>query len=304
MKLLLTGASGFIGQEVTKLCIERKLRVLALTRSHLAHCKHKVFSQLHDVNAKDVEGHDAVIHLAGIAHTKEASSTDYYKYNTELTIHLAEVAAQANVKRFVFVSSIGVNGKYTKGNPFRSADFPNPHNDYAKSKLEAELGLKKVAEQTGLEIVIIRPTLVYGATAPGNFKLLKTLVSMLPILPFGLINNKRSFIFVKNLADLIVLCSQHPRAAGKTFLASDGKSVSIKEFTNQLAIGLDKTIFQLPIPSSVMLLVGKLTNKSEEVKQLIDDLEVDSSCADKLLDWKPPYSLEKAMLHMNRDIHD
>ena len=300
----MTGASGFIGQEVIKLCIARKHRVLALTRSHLAHCKHKVFSQLHDVNVRDIEGHDAIIHLAGIAHSKEASSADYYKHNTELTIHLAEVAAQANVKRFVFVSSIGVNGKYTRGNPFRGADFPNPHNDYTKSKLEAELGLKKVASQTGLEVVIIRPTLVYGATAPGNFKLLKTLVSMLPILPFGSINNRRSFIFVKNLADLIELCSQHPLAAGQTFLASDGKSVSIKEFTNQLAIGLDKTIFQLPIPSSVMLLVGRLTNKSEVVKQLIDDLEVDSSCAGKLLDWKPPYSLEKAMLHMNRDIHD
>lgn len=304
MKLLLTGASGFIGKELRKFCIKSNFHVFALNRNYIEGCDHKVIPQLKDAKAEDMEGYDAIVHLAGIAHTKGVSANDYYKYNTELTIHMAKVAAKANIKRFVFISTIGVNGKSTKGNPFCSTDSPHPHNEYAKSKLEAELGLKKVSLETGLEVVIIRPTLVYGALAPGNFNLLKKLVRALPILPFGLINNKRSFIFIKNLADLILLCTYHSKAAGETFLASDGKSVSIKHFTNELAKGLNKTCYQLPIPSSLMLLTGKFTRKREMVGQLIDDLEVDSSNAFKLLNWKPPYSLNQAMTYINRDTHD
>lgn len=304
MKLLLTGASGFIGKEVTKLCVKSKLHVFALTRNYIEGCEHKVIPQLKDVKAEDMKGYDAIIHLAGIAHTKGATPNDYYNYNTELTIHLARIAAKANVKRFVFISTIGVNGKSTQGAPFCSSDSAEPHNDYAKSKLEAELGLKKVSLETGLEVVIIRPTLVYGASAPGNFGLLKKLVSALPILPFGLINNKRSFIFIKNLADLILLCTHHSKAAGETFLASDGKSVSIKHFTNELAKGLNKTRIQLPIPISLMRLFGKLTGRSEIVGQLVDDLEIYSSNTTKLLDWKPPYSLEQAMSCIKSDFID
>jgi len=210
-------------------------------------------------------------------------------------LRLAEEAAKAGVKRFIFVSSVGVNGSSTRSIPFGADSVPKPHNYYTKSKYEAELGLKKIAAKTGLEVVIVRPTLVYGARASGNFAMLIKLVKIFPVLPFGLSHNKRSFISVHNLVDLLITCVNHPNAPGQIFLASDGEAISTKEFTDQIAKGLRKNVFQLPIPSSFMRLVGKLIGKPALIEQLFGNLEVDSSNINQLLDWEPPYNIEQAM---------
>ncbi len=238
---------------------------------------------------------DSVIHLAGLAHSESYSRLDYKKVNVEGSLCLARAAANSGVKRFVFVSSIGVNGISTQSQPFSNDTPERPQNAYAESKYEAELGLKKISSETGLELVIVRPTLVYGQNAPGNFGMLTKLVKKLPLLPFGLANNRRDFIAVQNLADLLVTCAKHKSAAGQTFLASDGETVSTKDFTNAMAKGLGKNVIQLPIPVSLMRFTGRLTGKSRMIEQLFGNLEVDSSNIQQVLGWEPPLTMEQAM---------
>jgi nucleoside-diphosphate-sugar epimerase len=188
-----------------------------------------------------------------------------------------------------------VNGHVTLEKPFSIFDEPKPLNSYTNSKYDAEIGLRKIAAETGLEVVIVRPTLVYGPNAPGNFGLLTKLVNKLPLLPFGLTNNKRDFIAVQNLADLLITCASHPNAAGHTFLASDMETVSIKQFTSAIAEGQGRKVFQLPIPVSLMRLAGKLMGKSAMVEQLVGNLQVDSSNLKEVLGWTPPYTMKQAM---------
>tara|TARA_R110002012_G_scaffold25725_1_gene84733 strand:+ start:276 stop:1202 length:927 start_codon:yes stop_codon:yes gene_type:complete len=308
MKVFLTGVSGFIGKEVTKLLLERKFSVLSASRANshvkISHSNNKIFDQLSDIKADDFDDSEVVIHLAGIAHSPNSSTDDYSVYNTELTVHLAKEAVLAKVKRFIFISTIGVNGVATSGAPFTPQCKENPHNDYAKSKFDAEIALSKIAKDTGLEIVIIRPTLVYGSDAPGNFKLLRNLVNSLPVLPFGAVNNKRSFISIQNLTELIVQCTTHDNADGKVFLATDGVSVSIREFTDAIASSMSKKRLQLPIPLVLMRLLGKFLGKSTMVEQLIGDLDVNPHSSYEAIDWSPPYTMLESMSNLNRDYND
>lgn len=295
MNILLTGGTGFVGRQLSKMYpIQRQV-----VRMGETHC----YSSVHSIDALNAttnwqgafSGIDVIIHLAGLAHSHVFTDADYQSVNVEGTLHLANEAVKAGVKRFVFISSIGVNGTATQQVPFSTPSILHPHNSYAQSKYDAEIGLKKIADETGLEVVIVRPTLVYGPNAPGNFGALTRLVNMFPVLPFGLANNKRDFISVQNLADLLIICANHPKAAGHTFLASDGETVSIKEFTNAIADGLDKRLIQLPIPISLMKLAGKLLGKSAMVEQLVGNLEVDSSNLQEVLDWTPRNSMKQAM---------
>ena len=302
-RILLTGASGFIGYYLKK---DVNIQVVVLRNNESDNCKpsYKIDSLTENTcwnNAfNDI---NSIIHLAGLAHSNSFSESDYNSVNTQGTLKLASDAAKAGVKRFVFVSSIGVNGSSTEDEkPFSYNSEVEPHNIYAKSKLDAEIGLKKIAEETGLEVVIVRPTLVYGPNAPGNFGLLTKLVTKLPLLPFGLVNNKRSFIAVQNLTDLLLTCAKHPNAAGHTFLASDGKSISTKEFTSAIAKGLNKSIYQLPVPTSIMRLGAKLIGKQSMAEQLLDNLEVDSSNAFDVMGWKPPYTMEQAMSLLSKEM--
>ncbi|HAS6416302.1 NAD-dependent epimerase/dehydratase family protein [Vibrio vulnificus] len=293
--ILVTGATGFVGRELTTL--ENDFH--CVVRLGEAHSFENAFSVRSIDSSTDWEGCfddvDSIIHLAGLAHSKKFSVNDYNLVNTAGTLRLAHEAAEAGVRRFVFVSSIGVNGTSTQAEPFTLDSEPSPHNDYARSKYDAEIGLKKIAKETGLEVVIVRPTLVYGPDAPGNFGMLTKLIKRLPVLPFGFATNRRDFISVQNLADLLVTCATHPNAAGHTFLASDGETVSIKEFTNAIAKGLDKKIFQLPVPVTLMRLAGKLTGKSAMIEQLYGNLEVDSSHIKEVLGWTPPFTMEQSM---------
>ncbi|MGL1036494.1 NAD-dependent epimerase/dehydratase family protein [Vibrio vulnificus] len=294
-KIVLTGATGFVGRELTKL--KRDFRCVVRLGEIYS------FNDTYTVPSIDSStewagcfyGVDSLIHLAGLAHNKTFSASDYHSVNTAGTLKLALNAAEAGVRRFVFVSSIGVNGTSTQAEPFTLDSEPSPHNDYARSKYDAEIGLKKIAKETGLEVVIVRPTLVYGPDAPGNFGMLTKLIKRLPVLPFGFATNRRDFISVQNLADLLVTCATHPNAAGHTFLASDGETVSIKEFTNAIAKRLDKKIFQLPVPVTLMRLAGKLTGKSAMIEQLYGNLEVDSSHIKEVLGWTPPFTMEQSM---------
>ncbi|MCE9852579.1 NAD-dependent epimerase/dehydratase family protein [Shewanella chilikensis] len=296
MTILLTGASGFVGSYVLKnddydiRCVVRKKKpnkfksTFEVTNIDGETIWDGAFSQV-----------DTVIHLAGLAHSKSLPSEAYQKVNVDGTLNLALQAANAGVKRFVFVSSIGVNGISTQNKAFKFDSPEMPHNAYARSKYDAEVGLKKIALDTGLEIVIVRPTLVYGPDAPGNFGMLVRFVRKMLFLPFGLARNKRDFIAVQNLANLLLTCATHDKAPGHIFLASDGYAVSIKDFTNAVAKGLDKKIIQLPFPVFLMRLVGRLIRKSTIIEQLFGNLEVDSSNIKKVLGWSPPLTMEQAM---------
>lgn len=295
MTMLITGASGFVGRHLTKI----KGDFRCVVRSG----KKNTFPDSYVVSAIDANtqwndcfhGVESIIHLAGLAHSNSFTFDDYKRINTEGTLRLALKAAEAGVKRFVFVSSIGVNGPSTSDTPFTVDHIATPHNAYTLSKFEAEVGLKKISRDTGLEVVIVRPTLVYGPSAPGNFGMLTKLVSKLPILPFGLANNRRSFIAVQNLADFLLTCAVHPDAHGCTFLASDSEVISTKVLTNSIAEGLGKRVIQLPIPVRLMRIVGKLAGKSDMIEQLYGNLEVDSSNAKSILGWTPPLTMKQAM---------
>ncbi|HAS6160760.1 NAD-dependent epimerase/dehydratase family protein [Vibrio vulnificus] len=298
MKLFATGCNGFVGSHFLNkgkygfdiYCAVRKyVDYIDLTRQSILDLESP------QGWAEALEGSDVVVHMAAIAHYKYTNEKQISEINTKSVIRFASEAVKAGVKRFVFVSSIGVNGTSTQAEPFTLDSEPSPHNDYARSKYDAEIGLKKIAKETGLEVVIVRPTLVYGPDAPGNFGMLTKLIKRLPVLPFGFATNRRDFISVQNLADLLVTCATHPNAAGHTFLASDGETVSIKEFTNAIAKGLDKKIFQLPVPVTLMRLAGKLTGKSAMIEQLYGNLEVDSSHIKEVLGWTPPFTMEQSM---------
>lgn len=302
MNILLTGSSGFVGSHF---CGDTNIkRIVVRENDNCDHwrCEQYTVAALNGQTdwSDAFSGIDAVIHLAALAHSRTFTRDDYQQVNVDGALHLAQEAALAGVKRFVFVSSIGVHGANTYEAPLTPDSPLLPDNDYTYSKLSAEQGLKQIAKETGLEVVIVRPTLVYGVGAPGNFGLLSKLIARVPVLPFGTISNKRDFIAAQNLADLLLRCATHPNASDQVFLASEGETVSIGEFTNQIARGLNRKIIQLPIPAGLFRLAGRLTGKTQLVEQLVGNLHVDNSNLKQLLDWTPPLSMEEAMSQLNK----
>ncbi|GHB12387.1 UDP-glucose 4-epimerase [Shewanella indica] len=246
-----------------------------------------------------LENVDTVIHCAARVHVMNEQSlnplNEFREVNTAGTMNLARQAAEIGVKRFIFISSIKVNGESTEiGKPFRASDERRPEDFYGQSKSEAEEQLLELAKGSGLEVVIIRPTLIYGPGVKANFASLLNLVSKGLPLPFGcMTENKRSLVSVKNLVDLIVTCIDHPKAANQVFLVSDDNDVSTAAMVKYIAQALGKLSRLLPVPLWCYRLVGKITGKTDVVNRLLGSLQVDISHTKETLGWKPPQTLEE-----------
>jgi len=300
---LVTGANGFVGAALCKHILANGMEVHAATRSdHLLqsseHLKVFVVGEL-DQNTDWIPaltGVDAVIHLAARVHVMNDDAIDplreFLKVNVEATVKLARQAAAAGVKRFVYLSSIKVNGEFTSmERPFRETDIPNPRDFYAVSKLRAEEALRPLAAGTGMEVVIIRPPMVYGPGVKANFaKLLKSVDKGIP-LPLGHVANKRSFVFVDTLCDALLQCATHPAAAGHTYLVSDGNDMSTAELVQAIALALNRPVRLLPVPVSLIRIAAKAVGRGAVVDRLTQSLVVDSSIIRKDLEWCPPYTV-------------
>lgn len=250
---------------------------------------------------------DSVIHTAARAHIMKDEVPDplseYRKVNVEGTLNLARQAAQAGVKRFIFISSIKVNGEQTPlGEPFTPDDTPAPEDPYGISKYEAEQGLHQLAQETEMEVVIIRPPLVYGPGVKGNFATLKRLVEKGVPLPLGAIHNKRSLVALDNLVDLIVTCIDHPAAANQTFLAGDGEDLSTTDLLRRLANAMGKKARLIPVPPKFLAWFAKLLGKEAITQRLCGNLQVDISKAKNLLGWQPPVSVDEGLRRSITDI--
>lgn len=306
--IFITGANGFIGSALLKrlLCGYSRLTAAVLVgegTGHLPTSVEKVtvdpLSESSDYTAS-LQHIDTVIHLAARVHIMQETATDplheFRKVNLYGTERLARQAAQAGVKRFVFMSTIGVNGDNSGDKPYGEGAVPHPHNHYSVSKYEAELALQRISLETGMEVVIIRAPLVYGPGNPGNFLSLLRIVSKGIPLPLASIKNKRSLIYVGNLVDALATCAVHPVAAGKTYLVSDGEDVSTPELISKTASALGVSARLLPFPTSLMKLAGKLAGKSGAVNRLTGSLTVDSSKIRQELGWVPPFTMEEGLL--------
>ncbi len=303
MKILLTGATGFIGNSLCETLLKHHHEIVAVTRSQVNTDRnitylHKALSG--DTDWADVfKGVDVIIHLAGRAHVmKEASVDPYQAYadvNIHATKHLAEQAALSGVKRLIFLSSVKVNGERTKDVAFSETDSPKPEDDYGKTKCEAESVLMSIAKETGMEVVIIRPPLVYGQGVKANFKSLIKLARLNIPLPFGNVANKRSLIYLENLIDFIMLCINHPSAANQTFLVSDDEDVSTTQLIKYIKEASGKRPLLIPVPQSWLRFVFQLMGKSSFSDRLLGNLQVDITKAKTLLNWKPPYSLKEGI---------
>jgi nucleoside-diphosphate-sugar epimerase len=248
-----------------------------------------------------LENVDVVVHLAARVHIMRDKTgnplEEFRKVNVAGTEHLAKAAAASGVKRFVYVSSIGVNGfKTASGKAFSESDKPDPHNAYALSKWEAEQGLLRIAHETGLEVVIIRPPLVYGCNAPGNFGALMRVALRRWPLPLGAVHNQRSLVAVDNLVDFIITCIAHSQAANQIFLVSDGRDVSTTELVLSLRRAAGVPALLMPLPIWVLQAGATLLGKRNVVQQLCGNLQVDISKAQQLLGWVPPVSIDEGLL--------
>ena len=306
MKILLTGATGFIGSSVLEalMIAKHKPVVVARNNNNLPAVLEKIIVDDIDSNTDfgvKLSVCSVVIHCAARVHVMNEGASDpsaeFRKVNTFGTLNLARQAVDAGVKRFIFVSSIKVLGEGTASNStYYNSDRPNPADPYAASKFEAEQGLKEIATKSGIEVVIIRPSLVYGPGVKANFlNMMKWIHQGIP-LPFGAIHNKRSLVSLDNLVDLILTCIEHPRAANEIFLVSDDRDVSTTELLNLLAVSLGKHPLLLPIPMSLINFAAMLFGRPDLSRRLCGSLQVDIQHTKDTLDWKPPYTIEDSLL--------
>lgn len=297
MKVLITGATGFVAKALSAELLAHGHAVIPTVR-----CKSGLPGEVivGDIDGATVwtsalTGCDAVVHLAARVHMPNESSRSlwalYRVTNCEATLNLACQAAKAGVKVFVFISTIKVNGEGRQA-AYRETDVAAPEDAYAVSKWEAEQGLDAIAKETGLEVVVLRPPLVYGPGVRGNFLRLMQLVESGFPLPLGRVENCRSLLFLGNLVDAIRVCLEHPAAAGRTYLLSDGEDVSSAELVRKLAAAMGRRPRLLPVPVGVIRFVAKLAGKSAEASRLLDSLAVDSRRIHEELGWSPPFSLD------------
>lgn len=305
--VLITGASGFVGAAVAARLVQLGCPTTrAAVRRAYTQLPPGVEGCVVTTLAADTDwtsalaGIDSVVHAAARVHVMRESATDplaaFRRVNVEGTLNLARQAAQAGVRRFVFISSIKVNGEVTEpGRPFHADDEPAPQDDYGVSKLEAEVGLRALAEATGMKVVIIRPVLVYGPGVRANFQALLRLVNNGVPLPFGKTANRRSLVALDNLADLVCTCLEHPAAANQTFLVSDGEAVSTAGLVRAMATALGKKPRLLDVPLPWMSRVAQALGQGAVTQRLFDSLEVDIDKNRQLLGWQPTTRMADAL---------
>jgi len=301
MKILVTGASGFVGSQLCPYLVERGHEVVAVVRSAGTAPTGTSELVIDNIGAEtnwdaQLAGIDAVIHLAARVHVMRDNSDDplleFRKVNVAGTNALAVAAARQKVKRFVFLSSIKVNGERTDLHPFTVADIPDPQDDYGVSKFEAETELRELEAKTGIEVVIIRTPLVYGPNVGGNFVRILGLASSRVPLPFGSVRNRRTMISIWNLVDLLERAATEPEASGALLLAGDARSPSTAELVRTLRAATGRRPAVFAFPTALMTTVGRLTARSDVVNRLLDSLEVEAGSSSNSWRWTPRYSFE------------
>jgi nucleoside-diphosphate-sugar epimerase len=298
-KVMVTGASGFVGKRLCEALVTRGIDCVATSRSGGAGVI-GVGELRADTDWREaLQDVGVVVHLAARVHVMVETESDplqaFRRANVDGTIRLAEQAVQAGVRRFVYVSSVKVNGEATHARPFSVDDVPAPEDPYGISKREAEDALRSFAAQSGLELVIVRPPLVYGPGVKANFQSLMRAVRRGMPLPIGAVHNRRSMVALDNLIDFLILAAAHPGAPGRTFLVSDGDDMSTATLARKLGAAMQQSPRLVPVPVWALSLIGKLTGKSAVVDRLTSSLQVDSRPCRELLGWTPPLSVDQGI---------
>lgn len=314
-RLLLTGGTGFVGRALLhRLCRDAIYDLRLITRRPIPDLpSHIEVAHIDNIGPHSnykvaLTGVEVLVHAAARAHRindrVEDPIAEFRRANTEATLNLARQAAEAGVKRLVFISTIGVHGAETRDERLTECSPILPHSPYALSKHEAEVGLRALEQNAGMEVVIIRPPLIYGPDPPGNLARLLALISQGWPLPFGLVKNKRTLVALDNIVDLIVRCIQHPGAAGETFLVGDAEDVSLSEIIAFLAEGMQKKITQLPIPPMALNMGARLLGRPALYRQLCGSLQIDITRARRLLDWTPATTPRDGLIAIGRWYRD
>ncbi|SEA14343.1 UDP-glucose 4-epimerase family protein [Acidovorax soli] len=304
-RLVVTGANGFVGRALCAGAVARGSTVRGITRSTYDLPYGSENFVVGNMNERTdwrgaLEDSKVIMHLAARVHvmadTAENPLDEFRRVNVLGTLNLARQAAAAGVQRFVFISSVKVNGESTQpDHPFRADDVSAPLDAYGISKMEAEQGLREIASQTGMEVVIIRPPLVYGPGVKANFAAMMRWLKRGVPLPLGAIHNQRSLVALDNLVDLILTCLTHPAAANQTFLVSDGEDVSTTELLRRMGRAMGKPARLLPVPASWLQVAAALVGKRDVAQRLCDSLQVDIEKTRQLLGWSPPLTLDQGL---------
>ncbi|MBU3595991.1 SDR family oxidoreductase [Polynucleobacter sp. 86C-FISCH] len=303
--MLVTGASGFVGKALCNYAAGYDFQVSAVTRTPNEFGNNIQNIVCDDFSAagsllEGMRGVDVVVHLAARVHVMQESSDDalaaYRAVNVDLTLNLAKQAAAAGVKRFIYMSSIKVNGEKTPvGRAFSADDIPAPEDPYGVSKMEAEQALFELSKSTGMEIVVIRPPLIYGPEVGANFMAMMRWLARRVPLPLGAIDNRRSMVALDNLLNLILACTSHPKASGQVFLVSDDQDVSVTQLLMRLAHAMKVPAILLPVPSVIIKFAAVMLNKASVAQRLCDNLQVDIAKTKEMLNWTPPLSLDEGL---------
>ena len=306
LNILVTGANGFIGRALSERLMVEGYKVRGVFRDSTQMTARSLGVEMIQIRgihsetnwSKVLNGINGIVHLAAKVHVCRRNSADPYalfrEINVDGTKYLAQQAVKAKVRRFVYLSTVKVNGE-GRAAPYNEMDIHQPQDAYSFSKWEAEKILGKIAEETGMEVVIIRSPLVYGPHVKANFLRLLELVERGVPLPLESVNNRRSLVYIGNLVDAIVTCVSHPRAAGNTYLVSDGEDVSTPELIRRISFVLGKPARLFPFPSVMLKMVGIISGQSVPIDRLLKSLTVDCSKIRRELDWQAPFSMDQGL---------